>query len=319
MSGINVCATLGGNTGRPACDVRMGRIKYLLLTTSKEFTEANMATSEAFEAALQAAMLLSNTDANKIFAFPEMRDVTDNTGDPALGTLADGYEEVLNEALPKYLLRSTSGTCVQQAMASFNGWPGKTFVIDENGILWYKTTTTNGGRGFTVGYLYTNPPKFKGSGDVQTSNTRFTFGSIDEFKTNVGALKLEFALSDLLQIQDVVLDDREDENDSGALNNVFVIGGKIRCEGTDIYAAYADLLNAVARWRAYKADGSALTIDSVSKNAGESGWNITLAAAGFNGMAAGDVFYIDLATPTVLHAAGVDGIEGVKLRFVKFQ
>jgi hypothetical protein len=123
MAGINVCATLGGNTGRPDCDVRMGRIKYLLLTTSKEFTETNIASSEAFEAALQTAMLLANSDANKIFAFPEMRDVTDNSGDPATGTLADGFEEVLNEALPKYLAKSTPGVCVQQAMASFNGWP----------------------------------------------------------------------------------------------------------------------------------------------------------------------------------------------------
>lgn len=318
MAGINVCATLGGNTGKPDCDVRMGRIKFTGLSTAREFTAAELATSEAFQEALQAAMLLANADANKVFMFPEMREATDNSGDPATGALADGYEEVLNEALPKYLLRSTPGVCVQQAMASFNGYPGRQFIIDENNILWYKVTSTGGGKGFSTGYLYTNPPKFKGSGDVQTANTRLTFGSIDEFKSGVGALKLDFAISDLDNIQDVVLDDRETENASGALNNVFIIGGKIKCEGTDIYAAYSTALANVARWRAYTADGTPIVITSVTVNPTLLGWNITLTGATFTSMPVGTVFYIDLATPDVLKAAGVTGIEGNKIRFVKF-
>lgn len=315
---ISVCATLGGNLGTPACDVRMGRPKYILLTTSKVFTAANIASSEAFQAALTAALLLSKSDANKVYAFPGLRDITNNTGDPTLGTLADGYEEVLNEALPKYLLKSTPGTCVQQQMASFNGWPGKVFVIDANGILWFQTTSSGGAAGFSCGYLYTNPPAFKGSTDVNTANTRLTLGSIDEFKTNVGAIKLDFSVPALANIIDVVLDDRETENTSGALNNVFIIGGKTKCEGTDIYAAYSAALNNIARWRSYKADGTVISITSVSINAGLLAWNVTINSASFSALSSGDVFYIDLATPDVLHAAGVDGIEGNKLRFVKF-
>lgn len=319
MSGINVCATLGGNTGRPACDVRMGRIAHLLLATSKVFTEAQLATSEALQEALQDAMLLANSDANKIFAFPKMREAVNNTGDPATGTLPDGYEEVLNEALPKYLLRSTPGVCVQQAMASFNGWAGTMFIIDENNILWYRRTSTEGGQGFSTGYLYTNPPQFKGSADVQTANTRITFGDIDEFKGSIGAVKLDFTVSSLDTMQDVILDDREDENDSGALNNVFKIGGKIKCEGTDIYAAYKTLLNNVLRWRAYKADGTVLDLTSVSTDDALSAWQITIDSTDYDAMDAGDVFYIDLVVPATLIAASVTGIEGKKLRFVKFE
>lgn len=312
-----MCATLGGNTGRPDCDVRMGRIKYLLLTTSKEFTEADIASSESFQAALQAAMFLANSDPNKVFAFPEMRDVTDNTGDPATGTLADGYEEVLNEALPKYLLRGTPGVCVQQAMASFNGWPGKLFFVDENNILWYKTTTSDGAKAFSCGYLYTNPPKPKGSGDVQTANTRLTFGSIDEFKSNVGALKLEFSVGDLDNLQDVILTDEETENVSGSLNNTFLVGAKTRCEGTNIYSTYSTLLTA-ARWRAYEADGTAISITSVTPVDVSSAWQIVLNSSAYNALADGTVFYIDLQPPTTLIANGIEGIEAVRLRFVKF-
>lgn len=315
---INICATLGGNTGAPACDVRMGRPKFLLLTTSKEFSAGDIDDSASFQQALEAAMLLSKTNANKVYAFPAANETTDNTGDPATGTLADGYEEVLNEALPKYLLRSKVGTCVQQQMASFNGWPGKIYVVDESNILWFRTTATGGAAGFSCGYLYTNPPKFKGSSDVQTANTRLTFGSIDDFKRNVGAIQLDFSVSALTNILDVVLDDRESENTSGALNNVFVIGGKTLCEGTDIYAAYSTLLANTAYWRAYKSDGTTITLTSVTVNSGLSGWNITLDSATFTAMSSGDIFFIDLETPTVLHAAGIDGIEGIKIRFAKF-
>lgn len=315
---INVCTTLGGNTGKPGCDVRMGRIKYLLLTTGKELTANDLADSEALKDALQAAMLLESSSANKMFAFPEMRDVTDNTGDPATGTLADGYEEVLNEALPKYLLRSTPGTCVQQAMASFNGWPGKVYFIDENNIFWYKTKADGGGKGWSTGYLYTNPPKPKGSGDVQTANTRFTFGANGEFKNNVGAVKVDFDLGDLDNLKDVLLDDRESENTSGALNNVFIIGAKVKCEGTDLYATHSAALNATARWRAYTSGGTPITLTAVALSVGNLGWQITLDSTAFNGLAVGTVFYIDLATPPTLKAAGVTGIEGVRLRFVKF-
>lgn len=316
MAGINVCATLGGNTGRPDCDVRMGRIKYLLLTTSKEFTETNIASSEAFEAALQTAMLLANSDANKIFAFPEMRDVTDNSGDPATGSLADGFEEVLNEALPKYLAKSTPGVCVQQAMASFNAWPGKFYFIDENNILWFKTTSSDGGKGFATGYLYTNPPKPKGSGDVQTANTRLTFGSIDDLKSGVGALKLGFNIADLNNMQDVILTDEESENVSGALNNTFLIGAKTRCEGTNIYSTFKTLLT-LAYWRAYKADGTALTLTSVTPVDASSAWQLVMTYAVYNALPAGTVFYIDFVVPATLNAAGIEGIEAIKLRFVK--
>ena len=315
---INICAQIGGNTGAPLCDVRMGRIKYLLLTTGKEFTASDIADSGSFEEALEEAMLLAKSNANKVYAFPAANETTDNTGDPATGTLADGYEEVLNEALPKYLLRSKVGTCQQQQMASFNGWPGKIYIVDESNILWFRTTSSGGAAGFATGYLYTNPPKFKGSTDVQTANTRLTFGSIDDFKTNVGAIQLEFNVAALVNILDVVLDDRESENTSGALNNVFVIGGKTKCEGTDIYEAFSTALASTSMWQAYESDGTVIPLTSVTGNAGEEGWNITLDSTAFNALASGAVFYIDLAAPATLVAGGVTGIEGIRLRFRKF-
>lgn len=314
---INVCAELGGNLGKPKCDVTMGRPKFALPTTGKEFTAAQMTDSTAFKAALLAAMLLGKSDVNKVYAFPEMRDITNNTGDPQTQALADGYEEVLNEALPKYLLRSTPGVCVQQKMASFNGWGGGMYIVDHNNILWYRKTTSGGAKAFTCGYLYTNPPMFKGSADINTANTRLTFGSLDEFKYGVGALKLDFSVKDLVNIVDIILSDLEDENVSGALNNVLIIGAKTDCENMDLYDTYQDTLASALRWRVYTSNNTVLAIDTVTKNATLRGWNITINATDYNNQPDGTVFYVDLADPAVLNAAGVVGIEGVKLRFVK--
>src|SRR4051812_17027846 len=113
---INICATLGGNAGQGDYDVRMGRPKYILPTRSKVFAAADLVDLATFKAALLAAMLLTRDDFNKVFCFPLMRVVDDNTAEATTQSLADGYEEVLNESVPKYTLQSTAGTCQAQAM-----------------------------------------------------------------------------------------------------------------------------------------------------------------------------------------------------------
>jgi hypothetical protein len=142
-----------------------------------------------------------------------------------------------------------------------------------------------------------------------------TFGSIDELKSNVGALKLDFSIADLDNMQDVILTDEESENVSGALNNTFLIGAHTRCEGTDIYTTYSALLTA-AMWRAYTAAGDAIALTSVTPTGGN--WQIVLNSAAYNALPVGTVFYIDLVVPATLVANGIEGIEAIKLRFVKF-
>src|SRR5574341_871622 len=241
--GINVCSTLGGNTGKPPCDVRMARPQYIMPTRGKVFAVADLADSATFKAALKAAMLKTRTDSDKVFCFPLMRVVDDNTGDPNTQALADGYEEVINEVLPKYTLQSTAGVCVVQAMCEFNGWTDGVFVVDVNKILWYVTTSSSGAQAFSVGTLYTDPPRFGNSSNIQTSKTKLTFGTIEEFKSNIGAIKLDFDPSKLVNLVDVTLVEK-----AAQATNVFTLGGIVECAGTDIYASYSSGLANIARW-----------------------------------------------------------------------
>lgn len=313
MQGINVCATLGGNTGKPGCDVRMARPQYIMPARDKVFTANEVADATAFKAALKTAMLQPRDSANKVFCFPLMRVVDDNTGDVSPQTLADGYEEILNELLPKYTLQSTAGVCVVQAMCEFNGWTDGVFVVDVNKILWYVIPTAGGAAAFTVGNLYTDPPRFGNSSNIQTSKTRITFGDLEEFKANVGALKLDFDPSKLVNTVDVTLVEKAAQS-----TNVFTIGGIVQCAGTDIYASYSAGLANIARWVVTRLDTSAaITLTSVAADATNKGWDITLDSTEYTALPSGTKLEFKLADPATLDAAGVSGIESFTIVYTK--
>lgn len=313
MGGINVCATLGGNTGKPACDVRMARPQYIMPTRGKVFAAADLTDSATFKAALKAAMLQPRDSANKVFCFPLMRVVDDNTGDPNTQALADGYEEVLNEVLPKYLLQSTAGVCVVQAMCEFNGWTDGVFVVDVNKIVWYVISSADGAQAFTVGSLYTDPPRFGNSSNIQTSRTRLTFGTIEEFKSGVGAIKIDFDPSKLVNTVDVKLVEK-----AAQASNVFTLGGMVECAGTDIYASYSTGLANVARWVLTRLDtGAAVALTSVTADAGNKGWDITVDNTAYTALPSGTKLEFKLADPATLDAAGVSGIESFTIVYTK--
>ena len=301
----NISTTLGGNTGKTAGDVRMGRPKAFLFTRAKEFTEAERADSESFEAALEAAMLLSRTSLNKVFPFSGFREADGGVGDPNVGTLGDGYEEVLNESLPKFTLKHTAGVAQTQSLVAFNGWNDKVFVVDDKNILWGVKTSGNGVKGFSVGSLYANPPAFGNTGAINVNLVKITFGTLEEFKSGLVALKLDFNVTDLVSIVDVQLEEVDD-----AAGYAFTIGAKTKYAGTDIYESFADLLAVTGAWKITKvSDGSNVAVDTVTKDATNKGWVVT--ADDTTPIATGTELKIELVDPTALAALGtpVEGIE----------
>lgn len=310
---INLTTTLGGNTGKTAGDVRMGRIKTLLFTRGKEFSEDDRADSESFEAAAEAAMLLSRESINKLFAFTGFREADNNTGEPNVQALADGYEEVINEAIPKFTLKHTTGTAQLQSLVAFNGWNDTVFVVDDKNILWGVKTSSNGVKGFSVGHLYTTPPNFGGSGAINTAITKISFGSLEEFKSGLVALKLDFNVADLTDIVDVEL-----EEVAAASGYAFKIGAKTKYAGTDIYEAFQDLLAVAGAWKAeLVSDGSTVDIASVAKDGTNKGWTVTLDNTPV--IATDAKVKINLVDPTALAALGtpVTGIEGIYVKVIK--
>jgi hypothetical protein len=290
----------------------MGRPKYLLFTRGKVFAAADLVDSATFKAALLAAFLLSRTDDNKVFCFPLMRVADDNTADAKTETLADGYEEVLNESLAAYTLQSTCGVCQHQGMVLFNGWTDPVYVVDDKNILWYVSTATDGAQGWSVGNLYTTPPRFGNSSNIVTSKTKIVFGTVDEFKSGVGAIKIDFDPTKLANTVDVPLSEA-----AAATGYAFKIKGKQLCAGTDIYASYKTLLDQTGAWKATTAAGLAVVISSAAHDDATSSWIVTLASSPT--IAATTKIKIELVDPTALAAltSPVLGIESVAVTVAK--
>lgn len=296
----------------------MGKPRRIFATSGRELTAADLQDSDAVKEWMEQGILQEISSTDKLFLSPHFNDAEDATGDPNLGTLADGYEEVLDEALNKIILIHASNYCQQVAMAGLNGFKGKVYILDDANIFWYVVKSGGGGKGLSVAQLYTPKPKFKGNA-VNAARTRLVFASLDEFMT-MGAIKLDFVPTSLPQLSDVVLDDRETgENSNGvASNNVFTIGGKTSCDQEDVYAELADAMADDALWYAEDiGTGDEITIDSVAKNDTDKGWDVTLNSTEFNALTAGTRFKIGWRKPETLVASGVEGVEAIAIKFKK--
>lgn len=312
MSGINVCTFLGGNTGEGSCEVRMSSPKFFGPTRGLKFSKADLASSDTVKAAMLAAMLLSREDDNKLFWFPVLRKISDNTAEAKTETLDDGFEEVLNESLPSYLLESTAGVCQTQGMVAFNGWTGKNYVIDKNNILWAVATDDGGAQGWSTGSLYTNPPRFGNSSNINTNKTKLVFGTVEEFKGKLIAVKLNFDPTKLANIVDVALFER-----IAATGYAFKIASEQYCAGTDLYAAYKTGLAQTGAWDISLPDGTAVTVASVAADDTNKAWTVT--AASSPTIAAGVKLTVKLKNPTVLAGltTPVKGIESIPVVVTK--
>ncbi|RYD50944.1 MAG: hypothetical protein EOP83_23595, partial [Verrucomicrobiaceae bacterium] len=273
----------------------MGRPKILILSRGATFTSSELATSAAFKAALQAKMNLARSASGKCFIVDGNREADNKTGEPATGNLGDGYIEVLNDALPTYDFKNTKGVAEQQSLVSFNGFTDTVYIIDHNGILWHRGGASGSGKGFTIGNFYATAPAFGGTGNINTNLVKLTFGDADEFKTNVGALKLDFTAAELNQLTDVLLSEA-----ASASGYAFKIAVKQRFAGNSVYAEYEAGLNQTGAWKATLADGTDVVIASVAGNDAGEYWLVTLASSPT--IAAEALITIELKDPATLAA-----------------
>jgi hypothetical protein len=310
-----VCGILGANTGKPTCDVPIGAIKYLLCTRGATFTSNELVDSASIKAALLTKMLLAKTSAQKIYLFPYANEAANNTGDPNVATLSDGFEKTLTDPLKKYTLTyAETGKAQNAAMCQFNGWTDKVYFIDRNNRFGYLSVADGTAKGFSVGNLFTTSPGPGSSTEVNTTKTNITFSNPDEFKTSViGLIDLDFNPADLVNIEDFQVIEKDAPS-----SNVVTVGLLGRFTNQDGYDAFKTAMNNVARWVVTnETTGLTITITSVATDDTHKGWDITIDSTAFSALASGTKYSINAAAPSVLHAAGVDGIEGIKITYTK--
>lgn len=228
--------------------------------------------------------------------------------------MADGYEEVLNDPIPKYTGRHTADIGQTQSMAAFNGFTGYAFFIDSKGGFYYVGKSGGGGKGFNVTNLYASYPRPGGTAAINTGTVKISF-DIEQFKSGIGRVKIDFSPVDLQNLYDVQL------TEFGAASGyAFKIGGRTVYTGTNIYdiGTYADDLAVVGAWKAtLLSTGDDVTIASVAKDAALKCWTVTLGSSPT--ITSGAKIKIELVDPTALAAltTPVEGIESVAVKVLK--
>lgn len=115
------CEIIGNNTGRPDCDVELGRIDGLFAIRTNKGFDMSTTTSENIYALLTAAAA-ANDPADRIYPiFPGFEQTADNGEERTQATAAGtGNTQTLRDAKKGWTWTSWAGLCAYSAIEGFN-------------------------------------------------------------------------------------------------------------------------------------------------------------------------------------------------------
>lgn len=290
------CSTANGNTGAPGCGQNIKIIRGMILTP------ANYVFTDVIFADLQAKMLTATHAAvsSKVLPIWGFEGLTDNTEETTIGTSGYGTPEVLKDSVYNLVFDfNKAGEAYQRQLRKLNGFSGRAILVDEAGVLW-GTKVTGGMAGLSLSLLYTDAIRLKTGSESVFNKLRVSFSNTAEFNEYRAFHIPSFNIFEITGLQDV-----EVYEEGGVFKLKTVYGG------VDLYDDFADDLADPANWvLKNKATGAAITITGVTKDDANKGWDVA-----FTPPATPYTIGLNLAAPSVLLTAGVQGFEGVE--FVK--
>lgn len=211
---LDSCSTTGGNLGKPDCQGRR-ETPVLFAVGGRQFTAAEYADSDTLQAAIVASTKLSTGDANKLYAFPIINKVTNNTEGDTTGSLALGPIVRLKKGRPSYTYIMQDLSQYQyEKLLTFDNKTMPVFTLDDANQWWaYRSGVAND-------VLNTNPISgeiarisvsgngFKDSENVETGQAVVTVSylSISDFERRAVFMELpNFSTGDVEGLKDVYL------------------------------------------------------------------------------------------------------------------
>lgn len=315
---FSLCGSVGQNTGAVKCDRRRGIPKKIIIG-SKEFDSDDYASQSAFDAALTAAFILATGNADKLYPFPEITGVTDQTEAAKEGTLgAFGPKIRLVEGRPAYEFDVIAGTALETALRKFNGQQVPCYIVDDSGAVWGKYVTSSGKMVGTDVLIFVTPHKFGDGANGQTTKVSISFISASDVYDSACFVETGVTLSDMVGLIDVTLSEY-----AAHASNVHKVKGEIKTANPGValslYDSYADELADATLWTAKTGAtyGTTLAITSIAKNTSNKGWDITFDSTAYTALASGAKIKLNLVDPTSLAAEDVTGVEGIALIMTK--
>ena len=299
---ISFCGSTGQNTGGIDCDVRLGNIRMLFVGGAK-FTAEEYATEASLKAAIINRIKRANGDAEKLYPFPIINTVTNNTEAPTRETLGDGTQRTLREGRPSYTLESGFvGLNQEAALMEFNNATLPAFALDDTKNFVGKFDVDDNFIGSKL-QLYTAPAGFGTYAAGTTTKTEANWLDSRALSTNARLFETSFDTDDFEGLLDAELRTMAAPTGNAHKIGVFVKNKSIG-KDQNLYDTYSAELAATGMWKGITAAGATVAPTAVAVDATLKAWTVTFGVA---------VAIIDLADPPVLDAADVTGIEGVEL------
>lgn len=315
----NLCAVVGGNTGGIGCDGKR-RVAKKPIVGNKQFSAAEQATEATLMAAILAAINLSTGDPDKLFPFPEVLEIADNTEDDTTGSLALGPVKRLRKGRPAYMYSVEIGHYQYQKLLAFDNKIVPVFTLDDASQFWgYRAAAdpnkknikpfkgemcriTISGNGFEDGANAT----------AGVAHISFYYQSIDDFERRSAYAFLNGASSgDFEGLKDVVLWEPQ-----AHASNVYKIALMIQLPivgdvgSMDVYTDYAAALASLT-WSAKTGANFATTlaITSVAVDSTLKCLTFTFDTTAYAALTSGAEILVTAPDVPTLVGANVTGIE----------
>ena len=311
---LSLCAGIAANTGGIDCDVAPG-VPAQFAVWSGKILPSTYNSADAIQVAFEQAALLPNSDANKLFMFPIIQEVADNTEANTEGTLGLGFKTIIREGRQAYTFKAFAGIAQVKNLRKFNNTTIPIIVFDSNNRIWGASVANN-----FVGAkarVFVSGLKFANGQAIEEGVVSITISFLDPKVSTDNAAFLEISNTSSMQgMNDVKLIEFAAHASNVYKIQAYVPTGEMGV-GINLADTYAAALT-VGAWYAKTGVGygTPLTITSVVASA--PGWNVTLDSTAYTALAAGATIKIGLVDPSVLNTTySVTGLEAIPIIVTK--
>jgi hypothetical protein len=237
---------------------------------------------------------------NRWYPIIGIEQITDSSEEPVTGNLAaTGYSEKLRDGAAIYLFEYPAKICRAKTIKQFDSWSEGVYVITSDKKLWGRVMKD----GSLAPYIPLSTAVYGGGfndgQNIITSKLQINFGAQGDFLKYAGF----FGFDDDDDISGIVGLQTVDIVPNGAKKYKVVT----KCDRANLYDLFGATLAGVTLWKVTTAStGAAVSVTAVAGSATTKDYTLTFTAPS-------EKYYVSLAEPSVLAAAGVVGYESDRL------
>jgi len=298
------------NSGIPLCDfIRKEPKMLIMLDKGVEFDSTDLASVAALVAAIKTATRAAR--GSRAFPIKDLTNYEDKSTEATkaqIGNLSI-TQITMQQGVPSFAFQHRKGELFHQQLSAAENANLNLMIVDSAYLL--LGTKTSGGNltGFTLSEFQAELAKFATATDPSKYPFNVTLESITEYKENLALVQLDKTILDISGLRDV------DLNTAGApmvqAANVAKITPIAR-GGKNLGVLYPTELAVVSAWPTVNSQtGAATTVSSVSWDATNLRFNVTIDSTEYAAAASGDKWTTNLDNPADLKLLGVDGYESL--------